>query len=67
MPSLKQMLASEKASLMTSHSQNIGEPNIMSEESVEPVPPVRSMTNLPRASTTMHPESPPLENGPESL
>ena len=41
--------------------------NVMSEESVGPVPQVRRATNLPRASTMMDPESPPLEKGPESL
>ena len=52
---------------MISQSQYIGEPNVISEESVGPVPLVRRATNLPSASTIMDPESPPLENGPESL
>jgi hypothetical protein len=30
-----------------------------------PVPAVKRATNLPRASTIIDPETPPLENGPE--
>ena len=52
---------------MISQRQYIGEPNMISEESVGPVPPVRRAMNLLRASIIMDPESPPLENGPESL
>ena len=45
----------------------IAEPYVISDESVGPVPPVRRATNLPWASAMMEPESPALQNGPESL
>jgi len=53
--------------MTSSQSQHIGEPYVMSEESVEPAPAVRRATKFPPASTIIDPESPALENGLKSL